>query len=73
MKPDKRLLFFSSTARPTIDEDDVIISFVAPESPEELKAQKMEERARKEGAREKSAGREAAKGRESGGPIPDPA
>ncbi len=73
MKPDKRLLFFSSTARPTIDEDDVVISFVAPESPEELKAQKMEERARKEEAREKSAGREAAKGRESGGPLPDPA
>ena len=73
MKPDKRLLFFSTSARPTIEEDDIIISFVAPDTPEELKAQKMEERARKEGAREKSAGREAAKGRESGGPIPDPA
>ena len=73
MKPDKRLLFFSTSARPTIEEDDIIISFVAPDTPEELKAQKMEERARKEGAREKSAGREAAKGRESGGPISDPA
>jgi hypothetical protein len=73
MKPDKRLLFFATSARPTIEEDDIIISFVAPDTPEELKAQKMEERARKEGAREKSAGREAAKGRESGGPIPDPA
>ena len=74
VKPDKRLLFFSTTARPTIDVDDVIISFVAPDTPEELKAQKMEERARKEEAREKSAEREAAaKGHDNNGPLPDPA
>ncbi len=74
MKPDNRLLFFSTLARPTIDVDDVIISFVAPDTPEELKAQKLEERARKEEAREKSAERgAAAKGPETGGALPDPA
>ena len=38
MKPDRRLLFFSTEARPFIEEGDEIISFVAPESPEERKA-----------------------------------
>jgi len=47
MKPDRRLLFFSTEARPFIEEGDEIISFVAPETPEERKA------AYKEAAEEK--------------------
>ncbi len=38
IKPDRRLLFFSTEARPLIETGDEIISFVAPETPEERKA-----------------------------------
>lgn len=43
LKPGNRLLFFSTQARPMIEERDEIISFVAPESPEDLKAQRREQ------------------------------
>ena len=42
LKPDKRLLFFSTQARPLIEDKDEIIGFVAPDSREELKAQRRE-------------------------------
>lgn len=40
LKPDRRLLFFSTNVRPVIEVDDVVISFVKPETPEERKAQR---------------------------------
>ncbi len=45
MKPDRRLLFFSTEARPFIEEGDAIIGFVAPESPEKRKAAYQEAKA----------------------------
>ncbi len=45
MKPDRRLLFFSTEARPFIEEGDEIISFVAPESPEKRAAAYKEAKA----------------------------
>ncbi|MEZ5707841.1 MAG: sodium:proton antiporter [Blastomonas sp.] len=51
LKPDKRLLFFSTQARPLIEEKDEIIAFVAPETPEEIKAQRSREAA-KEGTKD---------------------
>lgn len=34
LKPDKRVLFFSTTARPLVDSGDIAISFVPPEVPQ---------------------------------------
>ncbi len=38
LKEDGRLLFFATEARPVIETGDVVISFVAPDTPEERKA-----------------------------------
>jgi NhaP-type Na+/H+ or K+/H+ antiporter len=38
LKPDRRILFFSTDAKPVIEEGDTIIGFVAPDTPEERKA-----------------------------------
>ena len=46
-KKDDRVLFFSSKAKPTIDEGDVVISFVAPDTPEERKAERAAKDAEK--------------------------
>lgn len=40
VKPDKRVLFFATYERPTVETGDQIISYVKKESPEELMAQK---------------------------------
>lgn len=37
-KPDRRLLFFSTDARPIIEVGDIVLSFIAPDTPEERKA-----------------------------------
>ena len=37
-KPDRRLLFFAPDARPVIEDGDVVISYVAPDTPEERRA-----------------------------------
>lgn len=62
LKSDKRLLFFSVQARPVVEEGDVIISFVAPETPEERAAKKAAEDEDRQGG--KAA---AAKSRDNGG------
>ena len=38
LKPDRRLLFFATDARPVIEDGDVVISYVAADTPEERKA-----------------------------------
>lgn len=43
IKPGQRLLFFSAQARPIIEEGDQIISFVRPDSPEEIKASRRDQ------------------------------
>jgi hypothetical protein len=48
LKPNGKMLFFSRTARPSIEPGDEIISFIEPESPEELKAQRAEKAERAE-------------------------
>jgi len=40
MKPDRRLLFFATSERPTVESGDKIISYVRQETPEELMARK---------------------------------
>ncbi|OAO04115.1 cation:proton antiporter [Parasphingorhabdus sp.] len=40
-KTDRRLLFFATDARPAIEEGDIIISFVAADTPEERKADRV--------------------------------
>ncbi|SIN60113.1 NhaP-type Na+/H+ or K+/H+ antiporter [Parasphingorhabdus marina DSM 22363] len=40
LKEDGRLLFFATEARPVIETGDVVISFVAPDTPEERKAER---------------------------------
>ncbi len=47
VKPDRRVLFFATAARPVIEEGDTVISFVAPETPEERKATHEEKKAEK--------------------------
>ncbi|APG61492.1 sodium:proton antiporter [Sphingorhabdus lutea] len=46
LKPDNRLLFFAVGSSPTVEPDDVIISFVQPDTPEERKAQREAEKQR---------------------------
>lgn len=48
-KEDRRLLFFSTDAKPFVAEGDVVISFVAPDTPEERKAEREAEKAEKNG------------------------
>lgn len=40
LKPDNKLLFFSAQARPVIEDGDEVISFVAPDCPEDIKKQR---------------------------------
>jgi len=40
-KKDRRILFFSTDARPIIEDGDTVISFVAPDTPEERKADRQ--------------------------------
>lgn len=61
LKPDNRLLFFSTEARPMIEEKDEIIGFVAPESPDALKAQRREQVKEQQRKEEKLAEKAAAK------------
>ncbi|WP_108811540.1 cation:proton antiporter domain-containing protein [Sphingorhabdus sp. Alg231-15] len=49
LKEDRRLLFFATDARPIIEEGDVVISFVAPDTPEERKADRAAKEAEKNG------------------------
>ena len=50
LKKDRRLLFFATDARPVIENGDVVISFVAPDTPEERKADRAAKDAEKNGA-----------------------
>jgi hypothetical protein len=50
LKEDRRLLFFATEARPVIEEGDIVISFVAPDTPEERKAGRAAKGAEKNGA-----------------------
>ncbi|MEO1046138.1 MAG: sodium:proton antiporter [Pseudomonadota bacterium] len=47
LKPNQKLLFFSAQARPVIEQGDQIISFVKPDSPEEIKASREQEKGSK--------------------------
>lgn len=47
LKEDRRLLFFATDARPVIENGDVVISFVAPISPAERKADRAAKEAEK--------------------------
>lgn len=47
VKPDRRVLVFAHAARPVVEEGDTIISFVAPETPEERRAIHQEKKAEK--------------------------
>lgn len=49
LKEDRRLLFFSTAAKPVIEEGDIVISFVAPDTPEERKADRAAKDAEKNG------------------------
>ncbi|MEM1132169.1 MAG: sodium:proton antiporter [Pseudomonadota bacterium] len=44
LKPNQKLLFFSAQARPIIEEGDQIISFIKPDSPEERKASRGQDK-----------------------------
>ena len=48
-KPDRRLLFFATDARPVIEDGDVVISYVAPDTPEERKADRAAKESEKNG------------------------
>ncbi|MEH6700386.1 cation:proton antiporter [Parasphingorhabdus sp.] len=48
-KPDRRLLFFATDARPVIEDGDVVISYVAPDTPEERKADRAAKDSEKNG------------------------
>ena len=48
-KPDRRLLFFATDARPVIEDGDVVISYVAPDTPEERKADRAARESEKNG------------------------
>ncbi|QJB70799.1 sodium:proton antiporter [Parasphingorhabdus halotolerans] len=49
LKKDRRLLFFATDAKPVIENGDVVISFVAPDTPEERKADRAAKDAEKNG------------------------
>ncbi len=53
IKPDQRVLFFSMQARPVIDIGDQLVSFVPPETPQEIKEKRDEERVVKDEAKRK--------------------
>ncbi len=59
VKDDGRVLFFSTDSRPLVNEGETIISYVAPDKPEERKAEKEAERAEKAEKVEKKAARRA--------------
>ncbi len=48
-KPDRWLLFFATDARPVIEDGDVVISYVAPDTPEERKADRAAKDSEKNG------------------------
>ncbi len=55
LKPDRRLLFFATDARPVLEDGDIVISYVAPDTPEERKADRAARENGKNGDGEKEA------------------
>ena len=49
LKPDRRLLFFATDSRPAIEDGDVVISYVAADTPEERKADRAAKDSEKNG------------------------
>ena len=49
LKPDRRLLFFATDARPVIEDGDVVISYVRADTPEERKADRAAKDSEKNG------------------------
>ncbi|MDZ7588728.1 MAG: sodium:proton antiporter [Parasphingorhabdus sp.] len=47
LKKDKRLLFFTTDTQPTAETDDIVISFIAPDTPEERRAERAAKDAEK--------------------------
>ncbi|WP_328804911.1 cation:proton antiporter [Parasphingopyxis marina] len=44
MKPSKKLLFFSTDARPVIEPGDIVVSYAPPETPEKMQREQREKR-----------------------------
>jgi len=50
LKPDNRLLIFTTDAQPTVEAEDILISFVKPDTPEERKAARKAKQPETDGA-----------------------